>query len=160
MKIIMILFVMFFFLSACSEIVEEKPYEAIFLNESSEDVILVWKQSHGSNGYTDTDSMMIDSGDSAYCKPAENWPLINEQGLRWSPKESLYDVSLKFYPGTDSSKCLYFEGDEFLPNDIRNFKSYENIGECDFCVVRAQVPPDGMLYRITENLLKQAGECR
>ena len=44
-------------------------------------------------------------------------------------------------------------------NDIRNFSSYENIGTCYFCSGRSDVTPDAMLYRITEEMFKQAKPC-
>ena len=50
-------------------------------------------------------------------------------------------------------------GTRNLIEDIRNFASYENIGSCRYCMMRGQSEPEAMLYRINEDLLKQANHC-
>ena len=130
----------------------ELQYEPIFLNQTNVDVLLFWEEP----GIRDLDSVLINSGDSAYCKSGY-FPTLQKSGLRWSDKSSLYDVKLVFE--TNPRKCLLFAGNQVLNDDIRTFSSYENIGECDFCAIREMSAPDGMLYRITEEHLKRATDC-
>ena len=143
-----------FFLLSCTEN-GGVHYEAFFFNQSGVNVLLIWNDID--NEIPDT--IKIVPGDTSTAIKENRFPLLQENGLRWSEKLPLYDVKLVFYSNTDSSKCLSFEGEKIKQNDIRSFSSYESIGRCDFCVVRAMAYPEGMLYRITEDMLKEAVPC-
>jgi hypothetical protein len=130
-------------------------YEPIYLNETDVNALILWR--YVENDFFDT--VFVESGDSSYAEINDRFPLLQENGLRWSEKSPLYDVKLVFYPDTDSSKCLSFEGEKIKQNDIRSFSSYENIGRCDFCVTRGEYVTYGMLYRITEDMLNEAVPC-
>lgn len=106
--------------------------------------------------FDNSDTIVINLGDTAYCVPAGNFPLLSKEGLT-KMNSSLYDVLVAFL--TSLKKCLLFKGDEYFDMDVRKISSYENIGRCDFCVIRAMVEPDGMLYRITDDMLKEAKSC-
>jgi len=156
MKKMVILMLGVFCLSSCTTDVNGKQYEPIYLNETDVNVLLLC--GYPENTFFDT--VLVESGDSSYAVVDDRFPLLQENGLRWSEKSPLYDVKLVFYSNTDSSKCLSFEGEEIKQNDIRSFSSYENIGICYFCVSRGVMSePDGMLYRITDDMLKNAAPC-
>lgn len=157
MKKMVILMLGVFCLSSCSTDANEKRYEPLYLNDTDLDVLFSFKEKdYLSQNFGE---VMIHPADTIYCLPGGKFPLLQENGLRWSEKSPLYDVKLVFYPDTDSSKCLSFEGDKIKQNDIRSFSSYENIGRCDFCVTRGEYVTYGMLYRITEDMLKEAVPC-
>ena len=146
--------VLFALLCGCSE--QGCPnYEPVYLNKAGEDVLILWK--FADNDFFDT--ILVESGDSAYAAVGDRFPLLQENGLRWSEKSPLYDVKLILFKNTDPSRCLTFEGDEFKQRDIRKFSSYENIGECGFCVERGECVTECMLYRITDDMLKEAKPC-
>ena len=132
-------------------------YEPIYLNETNASVSFLYGTSY--DGFNRVDSLIVPSNDSAYCTSNERFPFLQESGLRWSDDSPLYDVRLVFYPNTDSSRCLVYEGKNFRRNDIRKFSSYRDIGECDFCVERGECQTVGMLYRITEDMLEAAEPC-
>ena len=138
-------------LGGCSER-EEDHYEAFFLNQSGTEVLMIWKNVE--NNFSDT--ITIVPNDTATALKNNRFPLLQGNGLRWSGNDSLYDIRLVFYGKSDSSRCLLFEGSNYLKNDIRNIKAYENIGECD---IRGNYTSDAMLYRITEDMLESAGPC-
>jgi len=155
MKKWVILMLGVFCLSSCSTDANDMQYEPIYLNQTDVNVLVLWR--YVENTFFDT--VLVESGDSSYAVVDDRFPLLQENGLRWSEKLPLYDVKLVFYSNTDSSKCLSFEGEKIKQNDIRSFSSYESIGRCDFCVVRAMAYPEGMLYRITDDMLKEAVPC-
>ncbi len=154
MKKSLFLSVFFVILCGCTE-TGGPNYEPIYLNQTDVNVLVLWR--YVENTFFDT--VLVESGDSSYAVVDDRFPLLQENGLRWSEKSPLYDVKLVFYSNTDSSKCLSFEGEKIKQNDIRSFSSYESIGRCDFCVVRAMAYPEGMLYRITEDMLNEAVPC-
>ena len=139
------------FLMSCSE-TQGTHYEALFLNQSEVEVLLIWGNDHNK----DPDTIMIASGDTSTAVKEFRFPLLQENGLRWSEESSLYDVQLAFYVDSDSSKCLCYTGSDYVENDIRNIKSYENIGEID---IRGNYISEAMLYRITDDMLKEAKPC-
>ena len=132
-------------------------YEPIYLNETNANVSFLYGTSD--DGFNRGDSLIVPPNDTAYRSPGEYFPFLQESGLRWSDDSPLYDVRLVFYPNTDSSRCLVYEGKNFKPNDVRKFSSYRDIGECDFCVERGECQTIGMLYRITDDMLESAGPC-
>ena len=133
----------------------QECYEAIFLNETDVDVLFLFG-SVESNGTENFDSLMILAGDTAYSRPGAEFPILHKEGLEgfWS---DLCEVRLIFQ--TAQKKCLIFNTEMPRKNDIWLFSSYENIGTCYECMVRGQSVPDGMLYRITDDLLEQAKPC-
>ena len=153
MKKYLLLAALCLFFCCCTDH-NDTSYEPLYLNETSEDVLFIWADSEV--GWSDS-LEIIHSKDTAYCHPGEDFPHMKKNGLHWDEKDKLYNVRLVFL--TNPVKCLLFEGDEFLERDIRKFSSYENIGPCDFCVERAMATPDGMLYRITDDLLERAEPC-
>ena len=153
MKKYLLLAALCLFLCCCTDH-NGTSYEPLYLNETSEDVLFIWADPEV--GWSDS-LEIIHSKDTAYCRPGGQFPHMKRNGLHWDENDALYNVRLVFL--ANPVKCLNFEGDEFLERDIRRFSSYENIGPCDFCVERAMSTPDGMLYRITEDLLERAEPC-
>ncbi len=133
----------------------QECYEPIYLNETDVDVLFLFG-SVESNGTENFDSLMILAGDTAYSRPGAEFPILHKEGLEgfWS---DLCEVRLIFQ--TAQKKCLIFNTGIPRKNDIWLFSSYENIGTCYECMVRGQSVPDGMLYRITDDLLEQAKPC-
>jgi hypothetical protein len=140
-----------FFLLSCTEN-GGVHYEAFFFNQSGVNVLLIWNDID--NEIPDT--IKIVPGDTSTAIKENRFPLLQENGLRWNEKSTLYNIQLVFYVKPDSLKCLLYIGSEFLVNDIRNINSYENIGECD---VRGNYISEAMLYRITEDMLNEAVPC-
>src|SRR5690554_1892279 len=156
-KMFIFLFFTIYF-SSCTKTDDYGPsYEPLYLNETDVDVLFLFKdmESYSQN----SGEVLIHPMDTIYCLPGGRFPLLQKSGLRWSGKLPFYDIKLIFNPDTDSSKCLYFEGDPIKENDIRSFSSYENIGNCDFCVIRTESIPYGMLYRITDDMLQEVVPC-
>ena len=153
------------FFEGCTD-VNEISYEPFYLNETHEDVSLIWGDSE--SGWFDTIKFIhpqdtayclkvAPTENTSYCTPQGNFPHLKKNGLHWSEKHPFYDVYLVF--NTTPQKCLKFEGDKIQERDIRQFSSYENIGQCNFCIIRAMADPDAMLYRITEEMFNQAEPC-
>ncbi len=145
----------FLFLSGCFHTeVYQKFYEPLYLNETSAEVTLFYGAIESDSEYRVSvtikpgDTLYYD--DSIYYKNPDMVPLLQKEGL-------LYDVRLEFH--TTPKKCLTYSGDDYRQHDIRDFSSYENIGLCYVCIVRTMFIPDGMLYRITDELLEQAKPC-
>ncbi len=132
----------------------DTSYEPLYLNETENDVVLLW--SHPEESFS-VSEIVIHPKDTAYCLSGMLFPVLLKSGLHGSENFPLYKVRLVFYG--KSKKCISFEGDSTFNNDIRLFSSYESIGLCNFCVERAMSVPDGMLYRITDELLEQAKPC-
>lgn len=104
------------------------------------------------------DSLVIAPNDSVSCSCDTHMPILLDNGLRIGEKEQLTDVEVVFDEGGGSSRCLKFADDSFQKNDIRNFSVYENQGKCDSCS-HCSDPYDVMLYRITNDMLKEAEPC-
>ena len=135
-------------------------YEPIYLNESDVQVAFTWYwPAEETSGDTAAllGTFMMQPQDTVYCSPGGKFPLLDENGLRWSEKDPLYDVRLVF--DGEPKRCLDFTGESLVDNDIRDIASYENTGECNFCVMRTMSIPYGMLYRITEEMRASAGPC-
>lgn len=134
----------------CSSDDYQECYEPLYLNETNVDVSFIY------GSITDgviRDSLKIKPGDTIYNPsngPLSDFPFLHKDGLD-------ADVRLMFH--TQPQKCLTFKGDELQKKDIRNFASYENLGSCSYCIIRGQSEPDAMLYRINDELLKQAEPC-
>lgn len=141
-------------LCSCTDREALSQYEPMFLNETDARVLFVYGSFE--DGAKSLDSVQIMPGDTLFCVAGKKFPWLDEIGLNQGDG-SLYDVRLVFKK--DPEMCLDFEGNEKISNDIRTFSSYENIGLCYFCANRAEVTPYGMLYRINEDLLKQANHC-
>ncbi len=142
------------FLSGCYRSNDHQEcYEPIYLNETNFDVLLLYGNMENE---LNLDSLVISKKDSIFCKPGMDFPFLHKEGLS-TFKSNLYDVRLEF--STTPRKCLTFKDRNFQEHDIRNFLSYKNIGKCDECMARGQSVPDGMLYRITDDLLEQAEPC-
>ena len=131
-------------------------YEPIYVNNLDMDISYIWRY----NDEASFDTITIKSGDTLYAgifnDIAIDLPILHESGLRWNEASELAQVILKFNQVPE--KCLYFTI-QTKNNDIRLFESYENIGECSYCIIRRMDSPDGMLYRITEEHLKMATDC-
>ena len=136
---------------------DEISFAPIYLNETNAEVFIVFSEKRL---YADSfeDTIKVSARDSAYQVCGEHFPLLQEKGLRSTEEDSLTDVRVVFYPNTDSAVCLNFFGEKILQNDIRNFSEYKTIGYCDFCSVCGD-RPEGMLYRITDDLLERAEPC-
>lgn len=154
MKRLMFFCVIMEILIACSE-GGGVHYEAIYVNDTEKNVLFLWKSADG-DWY---DTIPISPKDSVYAVGGNLFPLLQENGLRGGEKLALYHVQLIFQLGDNSQRCLYYEEDYLMEMDIRDFRSYENMGECYFCVERAEAIPDGMTYHITDDLLNQAVPC-
>ena len=147
--------ILFFFLvCSCDSNDYQECYEPLYLNETNVEISLLYGSIKDDEIKLDTISIAI--GDTIYNTDGGSFPFLHKEGLStFGPY--LYDVLLIFH--TTPQKCLAFK-DDILPNhDIRSFSSYENLGKCYYCSMRGQSVPDGMLYRITEDLLKQAEPC-
>ncbi len=153
MKSALILFLAIALASCSSTETGGASYEPLYLNETRNEVRFVW--SDPEIGWSDT--MAIAPDDTAYCASDGDFPHLKKNGLHWSEKDPLYDVRLVF--DGEPKRCLDFKGDSLVANDIRDIESYENTGECGFCVMRAMSIPYGMLYRITEEMRASAGPC-
>ena len=129
-------------------------YEPFFLNETEVDVSLYYGVIDGDE--EKLESINIASGDTVYNRPGGTFPFLHKGGLG-SFESDLYDVRLVFH--ATPQKCLTFKDIEFQEHDIRDFSSYENLGICRKCSMRGESEPDGMLYRITEDLLERAEPC-
>lgn len=138
----------FLILLGCDSNDYQECYEPIFLNETSVDFSIFWGNSFDDAAITD--SLVIKPGDTLYSIPGRELPFLYKDGL-------LYDIRLEFQ--TTPKKCLTYTGEDYHQHDIRDFSSYENLGPCNYCFMRGQSTPDGMLYRITDELLEQAGPC-
>lgn len=142
----LLLFTFLSFLWGCTDDYQE-CYEPFFLNETKEDITLFYNFS----GFEETpDTIFIKANDTTYNPHGGIFPFLKKEGL-------LYDIRLKFH--TTPEKCLTYKGNDFHNHDIRDFSSYENLGQCDYCSMRGQSTPDAMLYRITEEMFKQAEPC-
>lgn len=145
--------VLFALLCGCSE--QGCPnYEPIYLNETEVDVSIMY--GHIEEGFDYEDTLVIKSGDSSYCMSGEYFPLLSKDGLTGMNSKP-YDVLVTF--SVNPRKCLFFKGNNYYERDIRKFSSYKNIGECGFCVERGECVTEGMLYRITDDMLKEAKPC-
>ena len=153
MKKYLLLAALCLFLCCCTDH-NDTSYEPLYLNETNENVLLLWSHPEETESVGE---VKIAPKDTGYCLPGEVFPILLKSGLHGIEDYPLFNVRLVF--GDEEKKCLNFEGDEFLERDIRRFSSYENIGPCDFCVERAMATPDGMLYRITDDLLERAEPC-
>lgn len=131
----------------------QECYEPFFLNETEVNVSLFFGSIE--NAEEDFQTVEIEPGDTAH-NTNGTFPFLHKEGLGYF-ESNLYDVRLIFH--TQPQKCLTFKGDELQKKDIRNFASYENIGSCRYCMMRGQSEPEAMLYRINEDLLKQANHC-
>ena len=140
-------------LGGCSDHDEER-YEPLYLNETDNDVVLIWSHPEENEPVGE---IKIHPNDTAYCSPGGIFPILLQSGLHGIDDYPLFDVRLIFE--VDPRKCILFEGVSMKNRDIRQFSSYENIGECDFCVERAMSTPYGMLDRITEDMLEAAEPC-
>ena len=132
----------------------QECYEPLFLNETEVDVSLYYGVIDGDEEKLET--INIASGDTVYNRPGGTFPFLHKEGLG-SFGSDLYDVRLVFH--TSPQTCLTFKDIEFQEHDIRDFSSYENLGICRKCSMRGESEPDGMLYRITEDLLERAELC-
>ncbi|SHL38045.1 hypothetical protein [Fibrobacter sp. UWEL] len=138
---------------ACSE-GGDPQNEVIFVNDTENNILFLWKCAD-----CDVfDTIPISPKDSAYAIGDHRFPLLQENGLRSSEKDALYHVRLVF-EFNEERKCLFYEKDNLIEGDIRDLKSFENIGECNFCVLRNDAIPDGMVYHITKEMLDQAVPC-
>ena len=150
-KLVIVFLCMFIY--CCSDHDEER-YEPLYLNETDNDVVLIWSHPEENEPVGE---IRIHPNDTAYCSPGGIFPILLQSGLHGIDDYPLFDVRLIFE--VDPRKCILFEGVSMKNRDIRQFSSYENIGECDFCVERAMSTPYGMLYRITDDMLESAGPC-
>ena len=141
-------------LCCCTDRDALSQYEPMFLNETDTNVLFVYGSFE--EGAKSLDSVQIMPGDTLFCSPGKKFPWLDEKGLNRGDG-SLYDVRLVFKKNPE--KCLDFEGNGKISNDIRAFSSYENIGLCYFCANRAEVTPYGMLYRINDDLFMRADSC-
>ena len=150
---VLFLSVLFVILCGCTE-TGGPNYEPIYLNETNVNVSILYGVFD--IDYDNVDTVVVNPADSAYCVPRGYFPLLNENGLI-GMDSTPYDVLLVF--SVSPQRCLLFKGKEYREDDIRSFSSYENIGRCDFCVTRGEYVTYGMLYRITEDMLKEAVPC-
>ena len=130
----------------------QECYEAFFLNETAVDVSLFYNKDL--NDINHLDSISLKAGDTTNTMDNNDFPILHKDGLGWA--EHFY-IRLKF--NSTPEKCLTFKGSEYQNYDIRDFSSYENLGQCKYCSMRGQSAPDIMLYRITEEMFKQAEPC-
>ena len=143
------------FWCACADLgYESHSYEPLYLNETKGDVILQWSLLEEKENVSE---IKIHPNDTAYCASGNIFPMLLKEGVLGFDDRPISKVRLIFEG--PSRKCLFFEGDSVMIQDIRQFSSYENLGPCDFCVVRAMASPDAMLYRINNDLLELAKPC-
>ena len=150
MKNVLLTLCLLSLLWGCSSDDYQECYEPLYLNETDVEVSFIYGSIKDD---VIRDSLKIKPGDTVYnpsSEPLSDFPFLHQDGLD-------SDVRLIFH--TQPQKCLTFKGDELQKKDIRNFASYENIGSCRYCMMRGQSEPDAMLYRINEDLLKQAKPC-
>lgn len=138
----------------------EPSYEPLFLNETNTALSLSWSihDDGETTGNTDWNGkVVILPNDTAYCEHGGYFPYLHESGLDWAGQTERYDVKIVF--AGEPQKCLSYMGETLTDGDIRAFDSYEDLGQCGFCVSRAQTIPHAMLYRITEEMRASAGPC-
>lgn len=153
MKKYLLLAALCLFFCCCTDH-NDTSYEPLYLNETEIDVSLYY-------GVIDDDeenlkSIKIAPDDTVYNRPGGIFPFLHKEGLG-AFESDLYDVRLVFH--TTPQTCLTFKDVEFQEHDIRDFSSYESLGACNNCSIRGESEPEGMLYRITEDLLERAEPC-
>lgn len=155
MKKQVFIFVFGMVLCSCSDRVVQPDNEPIFINETNLSIFFLYGSFENGSLF---DTLTIESGDTLYSIPGKSFPTLTEElGLISMSDSSPFDVRLVF--DTNPLKCLDFQGNIKEKLDIRSFSSYENIGPCYFCANRGLTTPEGMLYRITDELLEQAEPC-
>ena len=150
----LVLFLPFILLLGCDSNDYQECYEPFFFNDTQVSVSLFYGEF--SDDAENIDSIIVKPGDTTYNTHGGVFPFLHKEGLG-SFESYLYDVRLEFQ--TVPKKCLIYIGEDFRQHDIRDFSSYEKLGPCNYCSIRGQSIPDGMLYRITDELLEQAEPC-
>ena len=149
------------FVASCAEDgPSDTSYEPLFLNETNAALSLSWSIHDDGETAENTDrngKVVILPNDTAYCEHGGHFPYLHESGLDWAGRTERYDVEIVF--DGEPQKCLWYKGEALTDGDIRAFDSYEDLGQCGFCMSRAQTIPHAMLYRITEEMRASAGPC-
>ena len=146
----------------CDEPCEDAFFEPMYLNESGVDVTMVWScstEEHSGpiDGEENQFSFTIRPNDTANSERIWDFPFLHKDpGLFWCYGEG---QTVRIVFDGEPRRCLLF-GDEYpQENDIMSFSSYKNIGSWSGGTRSSVCIPDGMLYRITEEMRASAKPC-
>ena len=142
-----------------SESCKDAFFEPMFLNESGVDVTMVWSCQYSGpiDGDDNPFSFTIRPNDTANSERIWVFPYLHKDtGLSWCFGEG---QTVRIVFDGELRRCLLF-GDEYpQENDIMSFSSYKNIGSWRGGTRSSVCIPDGMLYRITEEMRASARPC-